>query len=202
VESTQATRDRVRVWDPFVRLFHWSLVGSFLVAYLSTSHIGLVHKGFGYATLALVAARVIWGFVGSGHARFSSFVPSPYRLGRYLAALAHGREPRHLGHNPAGAMMIVFMLGIVTAIGVSGWMLTTDAFWGNGAVEIAHTVLVDVALIAILLHVGGNIYMSIRHRENLAIAMVTGYKRTQPTEARPRPREDLRHDQPDAGLAD
>ena len=127
----------MRVWDRFVRVFHWALVASFLGAYLSTESIGWVHKGCGYATLALVAARVVWGFVGSEHARFANFVPDPQGLWHYAQALLRQSEPRHLGHNPAGSVMIVFLLLAVAAIGVSGWMLTLDAFWGNETVEVA-----------------------------------------------------------------
>ena len=166
----------VRVWDRFVRVFHWSLVAAFAVAWFSTESIGWVHKGAGYATLALVAARVLWGFTGSPHARFKSFVPGPGTLWRYLGAVLARREPRHLGHNPAGAMMILALLLLVGGIGVTGWMLTLDAFWGNGTVETLHTVLVDVAVLAVMVHVGANVYGSWRHRENLILSMVTGRK--------------------------
>lgn len=167
----------VRVWDRFVRVFHWSLVLCFFGAWWSTESIGWVHKGCGYATLALVAARVVWGFVGSGHARFASFVPTPRALTAYLRALLRGREPHSLGHNPAGAVMILFLLCAVGAIGISGWMLTLDAFWGSELVERTHTLLVDATLVAVALHVAANIYESVRQRENLIGAMVTGRKR-------------------------
>jgi cytochrome b len=167
----------VRVWDLFVRLFHWSLVACFFVAYFSTESIDWVHKGFGYATLALVFARAIWGFIGSRHARFSDFVPGPRGLWNYTLALLRGKEPRHIGHNPAGSVMILFLLCAVTGIGVTGWMMTLDAFWGNGTVETTHIVLVDMTLIAVAIHVCANIYGSLRHRENLILSMITGYKR-------------------------
>lgn len=178
--TPEDTRDQptgtVRVWDRFVRVFHWSLVAAFAIAWYSTESIGWVHKGAGYATLALVAARVVWGFTGSTHARFSSFVPGPGKLWRYLGAVLSQREPRHLGHNPAGAMMILALLLLVVGIGGTGWMLTLDAFWGNGTVETLHTVLVDVAVLAVMVHVGANVYGSWRHRENLILSMVTGRK--------------------------
>lgn len=166
----------VRVWDRFVRVFHWSLVLSFATAYFSTTSIGWVHKGAGYAALALVLARVVWGFVGSAHACFANFVPGPWRLMRYLGAVLLRREPRHLGHNPAGAVMILVLLLAVAGIGVTGWMLTLDAFWGNETVEGLHTLLVDASVAAIAVHVLANIYGSWRHRENLVLAMVTGRK--------------------------
>ena len=166
----------MRVWDRFVRLFHWSLVLAFFGAYLSTESIGWVHKGCGYATLALVLARVAWGFVGSEHARFANFVPGPRRLWRYAQALLRRREPRHLGHNPAGSVMILLLLAMVAAIGITGWMLTLDAFWGTEPVETLHTLLVDAMLVAVVIHVAANIYGSLRHRENLVRSMITGRK--------------------------
>lgn len=166
----------VPVWDAFVRVFHWTLVASFFTAWMFTEHIGWLHKGAGYLALALVAMRVVWGFVGSEHARFANFVPGPKKLRNYLGLLIMAREPRHLGHNPAGAVMILFLLTAVTVIGVTGWMMTTDAFWGNGLVENIHTWSVDVTLGAVVVHVLANIYGSWRHKDNLIKSMITGRK--------------------------
>ena len=168
---------RVRVWDRFVRTFHWSLVASFATAYFTTEHIDWVHKGAGYLALVLIAARCVWGFIApSPHARFASFVPTPARLWAYLRQLLQGREPRHLGHNPAGAVMILYLLGATLVIGVTGHLMTTDAFWGNELMETLHVTTVDVTLIAVIVHVSANLYESIRHRENMFKAMVTGDK--------------------------
>ena len=170
----------VGVWDRFIRLFHWSLVASFATAYFSTEHIDWVHKGAGYGALFLVLARVVWGFFAHNpHARFANFVPTPSRLMSYLMALFRGREPRHLGHNPAGAVMILFLMLAVLGIAITGWMLTTDMFWGSEWVEQWHTGLVDVTLWAIALHVVANVYESVKHRENMVWSMVTGRKRVQ-----------------------
>ena len=172
---------RVRVWDRFVRTFHWSLVASFATAYFYTEHIGWVHKGAGYLALALIAARCVWGFTApSPHARFETFVPTPARLWSYLGQLVRGREPRHLGHNPAGAVMIQFLLVEVVVIGVTGHLMTTDAFWGNELVETLHVGTVDITVIAVIVHVSANLYESLRHRENMFKAMVTGYKNAPP----------------------
>lgn len=168
----------VRVWDRAVRIFHWTLVASMTTAYLYTEHIGWVHKGAGYLALALVAFRVAWGFLSPNpHARFSDFVPGPRRLTIYLAALAQGREPRHLGHNPAGAVMILYLLLATSTIGISGWLLTTDAGWGNEIIETVHTLTVEVTVWAVALHVTAAILTGWRHRENLILAMITGRKR-------------------------
>jgi cytochrome b len=176
-EVDVSNEKRVLVWDRFVRLFHWSLVICFFVAYGSSESVGVIHKGFGYATLALVFARVVWGFIGTRHARFADFVPGPRRLWAYATAMVRRQEPRYVGHNPAGSVMILFLLSAVAGIGVTGWMLTLDAFWGNGTVEGLHTLLVDATLLAVTVHVCANIYASLHHRENLIWSMVTGHKR-------------------------
>ncbi len=166
----------VRVWDRVVRVFHWALVAAFATAYFSTESMAWVHKGAGYVTLVLVGVRLVWGFVGSEHARFASFVPSPRRLFDYLRMVIRQREPRHLGHNPAGAVMILALLSAVLIIGISGWMMTLDAFWGNATVEAVHTMAVDVTLAAVAVHVLANLYGSWHHRENLIVSMITGRK--------------------------
>jgi cytochrome b len=176
--TPSTARSEVPVWDRFVRFFHWSLVVSFATAWWFTESVGWIHKGAGYVALALVTARIVWGFTGRGHARFASFVPTPSGLAAYLAALARGRAPRHLGHNPAGAVMILGLLLAVLTISISGWLMTTDAFWGNELVETVHTVAVDVALWAVAVHVLANLLHSLRHRDNLILAMITGRKRS------------------------
>lgn len=184
-------KDRIPVWDRFVRVFHWSLVAAFAIAYFST--VGApqeVHNWSGYAALALVIARCIWGFVGSKHARFSDFVPNARNLWQYIGALIHRREPRYVGHNPAGAVMILFLLLMVTAIGVTGWMLTLDAFWGSETIEGVHTVLVDITLLALALHICAAIYESWKHRENLVWSMIVGTKRADPLPQNSSPRWD------------
>ena len=167
----------IKVWDPFVRVFHWALVASFACAYLLGDDGGDWHQMFGYTALGLVAARIVWGLVGSGPARFSAFVPSPRRLARYLRDLLAGREERYLGHNPAGAMMILALLSGVVALGLSGWMLGSDAFWGAKWLEELHEGIAATTLGLVAIHVAGVAFASYRHRENLVRAMITGRKR-------------------------
>ena len=121
----------VRVWDPFVRAFHWSLALSFAVAWLSGEGPERLHELAGYATGALVIARVAWGFLGTGYARFSQFVRSPAAVVDYLKSVAAGSERRFVGHNPAGGAMIVILIATLAATAATGWMLTTNAFWGS-----------------------------------------------------------------------
>ena len=110
----------VKVWDPVVRLFHWSLVASFAVAWLTADEWDDLHEWAGYAAAALIGFRLIWGVVGPRYARFSQFMRSPGAVAAYLRATFVGREPRYLGHNPAGSLMI---LGLILARLIMGPMV-------------------------------------------------------------------------------
>jgi cytochrome b len=165
------------VWDIFVRVFHWSLAVSFVIAWLSGDDWKTLHLWAGYAVAALIAMRLIWGVMGPPHARFSRFVRSPFVVAGYLRALAAGREVRHLGHNPAGGAMIVALLVTLVGLCLSGWLMTTDAFWGSELMEDIHESLANIALVLVGLHVAGVLWTSFRHKENLVRAMLTGRKR-------------------------
>lgn len=175
--GTHPAPDSVLVWDPLVRVFHWSLVVAFFGAYLLGDDGGALHQAFGFAAVGLVAVRLLWGFVGSRHARFSSFVPSKGVLLRYLKDVLAHKEARYLGHNPAGAAMIVALLAAIIATGTSGWLMTTDAFWGSESAEAIHELAANGTLLLVGLHIVGVAFSSLRHRENLVRAMVTGRKR-------------------------
>jgi cytochrome b len=165
----------VPVWDPLVRVFHWSLVAAYATAWLSDGEHA-THRLAGYLVLGLVVFRLAWGFVGSPHARFADFVPSPRRLLAYLRDLRRGRAERHLGHNPAGGAMIVAMLALLLALGFTGWLQTTVSFWGVGWVEELHEFLANASLVLVGLHLLGVALSSLLHRENLVRAMITGRK--------------------------
>ena len=165
----------VRVWDPVVRLFHWSLVTAFATAFLAEEG-GRLHDAAGYTVLGLIGIRLVWGLIGPLHARFASFVPAPGQLTAYLRELARGRPPRFLGHNPAGGAMIVVLLATVLTAAASGWLMTTDRFWGIEWVENLHEGSAWLALILVGVHVTGVLVSSLMHRENLVRAMITGDK--------------------------
>lgn len=169
----------IRVWDPFVRVFHWLLVALFIVAYATGDEIERVHIAAGYSIAALLALRIVWGYVGPSHARFSSFVKSPSEVARYLRDVALLRAPRHLGHNPAGGIMIVALIAMLGATCATGIMMTTDAFWGAKWMEEVHEALANTTLALVGLHVLGVIAASFQHRENLIKAMITGRKRAE-----------------------
>lgn len=175
--SAGSVAGSVAVWDPLVRIFHWSLAAGFLVAWLSAEEWEALHLWAGYAAAGLVAFRLLWGLVGTRYARFGQFVERPSGVRAYLAAMLRGREARHLGHNPAGGAMIVALLAGLAGVSLTGWLYTTDAFWGVEWVEAAHETLANLLLALVGLHVAGVLFASLRHRENLVRAMVTGRKR-------------------------
>ncbi|MDQ7263667.1 cytochrome b/b6 domain-containing protein [Paracoccus sp. PS-1] len=193
VPDVADTMCTVRVWDPFVRSFHWGLVAAFAVAWLAADEVQPLHEAAGYAVAALLAFRLIWGFVGSRHARFAQFVRGAAATLAYLRDMLRGREQRHLGHNPAGAAMIVALMVTLSGTALSGWLLeqsieearavTVAGEHGNREVrgdktlKEVHETLANLALVLVALHIGGVAVTSRRHRENLLRAMVTGRKR-------------------------
>lgn len=110
----------IRVWDPFVRLFHWSLVTCFFIAYLSGEEESLIHIYSGYAVIILVLSRMIWGFIGTKYARFSQFTYKPASVIRYLKDFAVGQPQHYTGHNPAAAWMIFTLLFCLILTSLSG----------------------------------------------------------------------------------
>lgn len=170
------------VWDPLVRLLHWTLVAAITVAWTSTLHIGVPgpwHETAGFVAMGSVMLRVLWGFVGPRHARFSSFVRGPAPTLSYLKLMGQGQAPRHIGHNPLGGWMVVALLLTVGTITFTGWLQTTDAFWGSESLETIHTWLAWGLLALIALHVAGVVHTSLHQRENLVQAMLHGRKRHQ-----------------------
>jgi cytochrome b len=167
----------VQVWDPVVRIFHWTVVTGCVLNLWILEDGETAHEIVGYVVAAALAIRIVWGFVGTTYARFAQFVPGPRRLADYMAALARGREPRMLGHNPAGAVMMLALMVLLAAVSVSGYMMEMDAFWGEDWVEELHETLADAIIPLAGLHAIAAIFESWRHRENLVWSMITGRKR-------------------------
>lgn len=178
------------VWDPLVRLFHWTLAAAFSVAYLSGDELTNVHVFAGYTIAGLIGFRLIWGFVGPRHARFADFVTGPRTVWAYLVALAQGDAPRYRGHNPAGGAMILallLMLLLATASGLflygadegAGPLAGLMAGHGNDAewLEDIHEFFANATVVLVVFHIAGVAVSSVLHGENLPRAMVTGRKR-------------------------
>lgn len=166
-----------RVWDPLLRLLHWSLVVAFALGWATTAWFTTWHEAVGYGGLVVVLARVAWGLAGPRTARFASFVRGPRATWAYARRLLRGDAPRHLGHNPLGAWMAVALLACLPALALTGWLYRTDRFWGDVWLDYLHQAIAWTMLVLVALHVAGVVATSWRHRENLARAMLTGRKR-------------------------
>ncbi len=198
LKTTEVTE--VRVWDPFIRVFHWSLAAAVLIAWATDEPLWL-HTWLGYIAAILVLLRVIWGFIGTEQARFVSFVRGPRLVFDYLAGLFRFSSRRYLGHSPAGGAMIVALLIVIAATAGTG-MAELAAERGQGPlagviakverpprvpgqrrpplfIKEVHETLANITLVLVLLHVLGVAVASIAHRENLVWAMITGRKRTE-----------------------
>jgi len=167
----------VGVWDPVVRLFHWSLAASIGLAWLTSTSRDVIHNECGYAAASLVGVRILWGLVGPRYARFSQFCRHPFRVLGYLRDILVGREARYVGHNPAGGAMVIALLTMISATALTGWMMTTDAYFGVDWVQITHKYCAYTVIALVVMHLCGVVLASLRHRENLVKAMFTGRKR-------------------------
>jgi cytochrome b len=165
-----------KVWDAPVRVFHWSLVACVLLDFFVLDDGDAIHRWIGYAAAGLVAWRVLWGFIGSEHARFADFFPTPARLRAHLRAMHQGLPAPSVGHNPLGALMMLALMGCVVLLGISGWLMTTDAFWGEDWLEDVHEAIAQTLIVLAGLHAAAAIVMGRMERTRLVKAMVTGVK--------------------------
>ncbi|HDZ80934.1 MAG TPA: cytochrome B [Roseobacter sp.] len=167
----------VRVWDPMVRVFHWSLLIAFVAAYVSGEEWEKLHVNIGYVVAGLVAFRLVWGLIGSKHARFNDFICRPSTIVAFLRDSVAMKARRYIGHNPAGGAMVIALLLAIIGISISGYMMGMDAFWGEQWVQNLHEVLVNLTIGLVVLHIAGVIFASFEHKENLIKSMFTGKKR-------------------------
>ena len=195
----------VKVWDIVVRVFHWSLVLFFTVAYLTGEEETQLHSWSGYVVLGLISFRIIWGVIGTRYARFWNFIYSPAHTFAYARSLFSGQVKHYLGHNPLGGWMIITLL---LFIGFTSWTgLEVEAVDGKGPLALEfnliqpayahdshehedkeggefwgelHEFFADATVFLVFLHIGGVFFSSRIEGENLARAMVTGYKQPKP----------------------
>lgn len=174
--SEKSTPDQIAEgpapWDLFVRLFHWSLVTGILLNALILDDEGAAHEWIGYTVLGLLGLRVIWGFVGPAKARFSSFPLSFRAAGVHIQEMLHGIARPHGSHNPLGALMVYNLMLSVFLTGLTGYLMTTDAFWGSGMMEEMHEFLSNWILFSAVIHVAGVLFESLRSGHNLLAPML------------------------------
>ena len=116
MENTQF----IKVWDIAIRIFHWTLVGCYALAFISSENILKLHVNFGYSVLFLVLFRILYGVVATKYARFSDFLYSPAQIADYLKGLLIGRSKHYIGHNPAGGFMIIILLLSLLSLTLTG----------------------------------------------------------------------------------
>lgn len=177
MNATSASRaEPVLVWDAPVRVFHWLMVLCFVLAWLSaeSERWRMVHVTLGYTMAGLLVFRLLWGAVGTHHARFVNFVRGPLAVGAYLGSLVRGASAHHVGHNPAGAWAILGLLGLTAGVAASGWAVF-DGPGGERWAEL-HEAIAHALLLLVLVHLGGVLVGSWLHGENLVRAMITGRK--------------------------
>jgi cytochrome b len=195
--------EKVKVWDIAVRVFHWSLVILFTLAYLTGEEEGALHNNAGYIVLGLLAFRLLWGFVGTRYARFSDFIYGPGATIAYARSLLASNPVRYLGHNPLGGWMIVALLlsifvtcwsgieyigskgqgplagntHILTGIAVADEGNKKEhADEGDEFWEEVHEIFANLSVLLVVIHIAGVVASSRMHHENLAKSMITGYK--------------------------
>jgi len=167
----------VVVWDLPLRLLHWMLAVSVLMAYFSANVFDTVHELAGYAALGLVALRLAWGFLGNRYSRLRGLIRPPSETLRYLCKLLHGRHDHYLGLNPAGAAMALTLWALLAIVCISGWMQITIRFFGVEWVELVHSWSSHLVIILVTVHVVGVVGTCVLQRENLVHSMLTGRKR-------------------------
>jgi cytochrome b len=184
------SQELIKVWDLPLRLFHWLLVAGFFVAYLTEDELLTVHVWAGYLVFGLLLFRLVWGFIGSDYARFSNFLCSPVKSIIYVKDVVALKAKRYLGHNPAGAAMIMLLLVSLLMTSITGFAVY-GADQGSGPLanivgssneklwEEVHEFFANFTLFLVFLHIAGVIVESFIHRENLAKAMWHGYKKAE-----------------------
>ncbi len=170
--------ETLRLWDPVVRLCHWSLVLAFFSDYFFNEAGEGWHRWLGYYAVACVLLRLAWGFIGSGAARWADFWPTRARLSEHVRALISGRPHHRLGHSPLGGLVMVLMLALMLGLGVTGFMLEEiDYFWGEDLPRDVHVFFADALFALVCLHVTAALIESFRLKENLPLSMITGRRR-------------------------
>lgn len=185
------TENSIKVWDIFVRGFHWSLVLAFTIAYLTEDDFLLLHSWAGYTVLALISLRLIWGFIGTHYARFSDFVYPHQEIKTFVKQTVQLRAKRYLGHNPAGGAMIILLLISLFMVTLTGmavygaaenagpladWLVNSGELFQD-ILEETHEFFANFTVLLIFIHVAGVIVESFIHGENLILSMFNGYKR-------------------------
>ncbi|WP_298907354.1 cytochrome b/b6 domain-containing protein [uncultured Psychrobacter sp.] len=175
--SQPSKTKQVRVWDILVRITHWAVAIGVIANLLFTEDGSDLHAYVGYTVVGLVVIRLLWGFVGTRYARFSSFFPTPLRIKRHLSALSVRRtDKQHLGHNPLAAIMMLSLWAAIIGLGITGYLMESGIMGNEDFLEEVHELLANSLYLLVPLHVIAALVMSYWQRQNLIKAMITGNK--------------------------
>lgn len=173
----QTSPRQIPVWDIWVRFTHWAVALGVLLNLAITEEGSDIHQYVGYAVVALVVSRLIWGFIGSRYARFASFFPTPKRVKTHISHVLNRQlDPQEVGHNPLAALMMFALWGVILGLGVTGYLMGTDAFWGEDWPKEIHEVFANSLYLLIPVHVVSAIIMGRLQKQNLIKSMITGKK--------------------------
>lgn len=185
------SKNTIKVWDPFVRVFHWTLALAFIIAYVTEEDFLSIHSFAGYTIISLILLRIIWGLIGTRYARFSEFIYSRQTITQFLKDTLRLKAKRYIGHNPAGGAMIMLMivsllLTTLTGLAVYGaeeqlgpmadLFSNANSMWGE-LFEETHEFLANFTLLLVFIHIAGVVVESLIHKENLAKSMIHGRKK-------------------------
>lgn len=172
--TKQVVQPTIQLWDPWIRIFHWSLVAIFVANLWITEPGELIHRALGGTALALVVLRFIWGFVGKGAARWSDFFPTPHRIFCHAKALLTGKPYHRMGHSPIGAVVMIALMLLFVGLSTTGIMMGMEAFEFDEWVAEYHEFFAKSLFYLAVIHVLAAIVESFRMKENLPKSMVTG----------------------------
>ena len=168
----------IKLWDPLIRLFHWSIVFIFIANYFFNEAGDDWHQWLGYIAVAWLIVRFAWGFIGKGAARWSDFFPARASVMLHITSLLRNEPYHRMGHSPLGATVMILMMICFLLLGVTGFMMEeVDYFWGVEWLETCHQWIADSLLVLAILHIAAALIESYRLKENLPLSMVTGKRR-------------------------
>ncbi len=168
----------VKLWDPLIRLFHWSIAVIVLANYFFNEEGEDWHQWLGYIAVTWLVVRFFWGFFGTGAARWSDFFPTRANVAAHIGAVVRGEHYHRMGHSPLGGLVMILMMLCILSLGITGFMMQEiDYFWGEDWVENAHSWIANSLMALVAIHLFAALFESYRLKENLPLSMVTGKRR-------------------------
>jgi len=169
----------IKIWDGFIRSYHWMIVVAFVLNYFFLEPGEQIHQIVGYSAAGLILLRILWGFLGPENARISSFLPTPTGIRQHFQQLKSRQIPEHEGHNPVGGLLILLFWVLFLGQGITGFLLEeTDYFFGSSTVENIHEIIAHTLYAGVIIHVTAVILVGWWGRIQLIRPMITGKRNT------------------------